>query len=51
MRIKKNQNIFPVMIHSVTGNPKRMVFHSQVLADWNTIVEMSEKNLEELDKA
>jgi hypothetical protein len=39
----------PVMSHSFTENSKRMVFHSQVLADWNTIVEMSEKFLEELD--
>lgn len=47
---EKLGHFFPVMSHSFTENSKSMVFHSQVLADWNTIVEMSEKFLEELNK-
>ena len=37
-------------LEAVTANSKRIVLHSLVLADLNTIVEMSEKFLEKLDK-
>lgn len=40
----------PVMRHSLTESSKGIVFHAQVIADWNTIVEISEKFLKELDK-
>lgn len=43
-------HFLPLMAHSSTENSNRVVFHAQILADWNTIVEMSEKFLEELDK-
>lgn len=38
----------PVIKHSFSENSPEIVFHSQVLADWNTIMEIIEKFIEEL---
>lgn len=41
----------PCMSHSFSENSPRVVFYSQILDDWNTIAEISEKFIEELSKA
>ncbi len=40
----------PVMTHSFEEDAKSVVFHSQLLADFNTIEELGRKMLEELDR-
>jgi hypothetical protein len=37
----------PLMKHSYGENSSPVVFHAQILADWNTIVEIAEKFLDE----
>lgn len=37
----------PLMKHSYGENSRPVVFHAQILADWNTIVEVAEKFLNE----
>lgn len=37
----------PLMKHSYGENSSSVVFHAQILADWNTIVEIAEKFLDE----
>ena len=39
----------PWMTHSLYGDTKQIVFHSQLLADFNTIYEVADKILIELD--
>jgi len=41
-------NFTPWMMHSFSEGTAPVGFHIQVLADWNTVVEMAEKFLEEL---
>ena len=38
----------PLMQHSYGENSRPVVFHAQILADWNTIVEIAEKFLDEI---
>ena len=38
------------MTHSFTENANRIVFHPQLLADFNTIDELGRKMLEELSR-
>lgn len=38
----------PIMAHSYEEQASPVVFHGQILADWNTILELSTKFLEEL---
>jgi len=38
----------PVMTYSYEENPSPVVFHGQLLADWNTILELSSKFFDEL---
>ncbi len=40
----------PVMTHSFEEDAKSVVFHRQILADFNTIEELGRKMLEELDR-
>ncbi len=40
----------PIMTHSLAENAKSVVFHAQLLADFNTIEELGRKMLEELDR-
>jgi hypothetical protein len=40
----------PWMTHSFSERSRQVVFHAQMIADWNTIVEISEKFLVELKK-
>ena len=53
-RLNRQQNAFkvfhPVMIHSIGEGSPREVFHAQILADFNTIDEISRKLIEELNK-
>jgi hypothetical protein len=37
----------PLMRHSLGENSRPVVFHAQILADWNTIVDMAEKFFDE----
>jgi hypothetical protein len=37
----------PLMKHSYGENSPLVVFHAQILADWNTIVDIAEKFLDE----
>ncbi len=37
----------PLMKHSYGENSRPVVFHAQILADWNTIVDIAEKFLDE----
>ncbi|WP_341705020.1 hypothetical protein [Ferrovibrio sp.] len=37
----------PLMTHSFSEESKKVFFHAQVLADWNTVVELSDKFLSE----
>lgn len=39
----------PAMTHSHSENPGVVNFHSQVLADWNTVVQIADKFLAQLD--
>ena len=41
----------PVMTHSQTGSSGIVYFHSQVLADWNTVAEIAHKFFEVLSEA
>jgi hypothetical protein len=41
-------NFTPWMMHSFSEGAAPVGFHIQVLADWNTVVEMADKFLEEL---
>lgn len=43
----ENSNFFPVMSHSIQSN-KFVKFHAQLLADWNTIIELSDAFIQEL---
>ena len=38
----------PGITHSFSENAPVAIFHAQVLSDWNTIIELSDKVLEEL---
>jgi hypothetical protein len=38
----------PWMTHSFSEKSRQVVFHPQIIADWNTVVEISEKFLAEL---
>ena len=38
----------PWMTHSFAEKSRQVVFHAQIIADWNTVVEISEKFLAEL---
>lgn len=40
----------PWMTHSFGENSPQAVFHAQIIADWNTVVQISEHFLEELGK-
>ena len=40
----------PWMKHSFSEKSRQVVFHPQIIADWNTVVEISEKFLAELQK-
>ncbi len=40
----------PFMTHSIEEGARRVVFHAQLLADFNTIEELGRKMLEELDR-
>jgi hypothetical protein len=50
-RLSKEQDdlgiFIPLMTHSLEENAPRVVFHPQVLADWNTIIEFSGMFLKE----
>ena len=39
----------PIMLHSFEEKSNRVVFHAQVIADFNTIIELGQKFLEELE--
>lgn len=41
----------PIMCHSVYEDPKPIVFHAQMLADFNTIDKIASKFLDELDRS
>ncbi|MCF8468750.1 MAG: hypothetical protein K9G33_15225 [Sneathiella sp.] len=41
-------NFRPIILHSFEENSNRIYFHPQAIADFNTVVEMGEKILEEL---
>lgn len=43
-------NFTPIMTHSFEENAKTVVFHAQLLADFNTVDEMGRKMLEELNR-
>lgn len=38
----------PFIIHSFSEDHKQMCFHSQVIADWRTLLELSELTLSEI---
>ena len=38
----------PWMTHSFNEKSRQVVFHVQIIADWNTVVEISEKFLAEI---
>lgn len=40
----------PWMTHSFGENSPQAVFHAQIIADWNTVVQISENFITELDK-
>ncbi len=40
----------PWMTHSFGEKSRQVVFHAQIIADWNTVVQISEKFLTELQK-
>ena len=40
----------PIMTHSFEEEAKIVVFHAQLIADFNTIEELGRKMLEELDR-
>ena len=39
----------PWMTHSFSENSPHVVFHAQIIADWNTVVQISENFIKELD--
>ncbi len=39
----------PWMTHSFSESSKHVVFHAQILADWGTALEISDKLLQELN--
>ncbi|MBU3656300.1 MAG: hypothetical protein FGM23_08115 [Alphaproteobacteria bacterium] len=39
----------PLMTHSFSEDSKHVVFHAQIIADWNTVVQISENFIKELD--
>lgn len=41
----------PYMMHSFSEGAVPVAFHFQVLADWNTVVEMADEFLEELTRS
>ncbi len=41
----------PWMTHSFGENSPQAVFHAQIIADWNTVVQIAQNFLKELDKA
>ncbi len=43
-------SFIPWMTHSFEEESKRVVFHAQIIADWNTVVEISELFIKELKK-
>ncbi len=40
----------PVMVHSLNQDSKLVVFHAQLLADFNTVIELGERMIQELDR-
>jgi len=46
---EKLGTFIPVMTHSFTEGAPTIIFHSQILADWNTLVEMADKFVRELE--
>ncbi|AGH98950.1 hypothetical protein A11S_2152 [Micavibrio aeruginosavorus EPB] len=43
-------NFVPWMTHSFGEKSPQAVFHAQIIADWNTVVQISEHFVEELNK-
>ncbi len=41
----------PVMTHSFGEKSPQVVFHAQIIADWNTVVQIAQNFLKELDRA
>lgn len=41
-------SFIPLLTHSFSEKSKQMFFHAQVISDWNTIIEISEKLFEEI---
>lgn len=46
--IEKIGKFVPWMTHSFSEESKHVVFHAQILADWNTVIEVAQKFLSEL---
>jgi hypothetical protein len=40
--------VTPYMTHSISENAPLVPFHFQILADWNTVVEMADEFLKEV---
>lgn len=46
--LEANGKFVPWMTHSFSEGSKQVVFHAQIIADWNTVVELSQKFLDEV---
>ncbi len=46
----KTKMLVPYITHSFSENSEPIVFHPQIISDWRTIIEISEKFIEELKR-
>lgn len=49
LEIEKLEEFVPIMLHSYEEESPYIFFHAQIIADWNTVVEISKNFFEELD--